>query len=386
MVAARGEKGCFIRQYFEGHVFPAIDKIVATTGDFQRGAEIDLRVTTPIFYDLWFHVFGIPQANGPFIANAKERRKLGKLDALAKEARNLRFAMPEVFTAGGRTFFGKRRHQRMRKRFDTILFEEMPDFISQQFLGGGKFEDLNEGVLPAMAASIAKASGKGDTSAAKKAVSMFFRTVILVVGAQLLTNFVCWILKYFSTLPKDMKLRIVKELRKNPSPIVTRSDVSNKDAPFFKALFHETLRLRNGDTSDDYSPARTIKVKVDGHTYTIPKGSVVLYHVFEPSLQNYERPLEFDLGRWIDKEQRFCALKNFRPFGVGKRDCAGKEWAKELALCVAGTLLKRYDFEMSAEQRRKCPQLNETFEAMISEHRLERKPGMAGIKIQCRKG
>lgn len=90
--------------------------------------------------------------------------------------------------------------------------------------------------------------------------------------------------------------------------------------------------------------AATADMKLGG--YTIPKGSMVLYHIFsahhDPKYWN--NPEEFRPERWLSPEGKLLKKEAFLPFSVGPRSCIGEPLAKmELILFIA-TLLQNFTF------------------------------------------
>lgn len=83
--------------------------------------------------------------------------------------------------------------------------------------------------------------------------------------------------------------------------------------------------------------------------YSMPKGTVVM-----PSLgctthdtSVWDKPNEFRPERFLDESGKLCLSKDVSlPFGAGKRQCAGKIFARNMLFLFTTTFLQTFSIRM----------------------------------------
>jgi len=95
------------------------------------------------------------------------------------------------------------------------------------------------------------------------------------------------------------------------------------------------------------------------HKYNIPANTVVFinnWYTMEHSKEEgwIEPPAEFHLDNWltVDESSKKPVFKMKDPwvrFGIGRRDCVGRELAMKQVMTCIGNILLRYELELSSE-------------------------------------
>eukprot|EP01084_Bolivina_argentea_P038006 70268_1 len=97
-------------------------------------------------------------------------------------------------------------------------------------------------------------------------------------------------------------------------------------------------------------------VKIAG--YNIPKGAYLIGNHFaiNHSKKYWEKPNEFYIDHFLDKNGKFKMNKNICTFGIGMRNCMGQSLAVKNLYLLFGYLILRYKFE--AENKSYIDSLN----------------------------
>ena len=136
--------------------------------------------------------------------------------------------------------------------------------------------------------------------------------------------------------------------------------------PLFRAAIHETMRISSvtyvGGEHCSYSDCWV--TLDDGTRYKIPKNvtlspNVDFIHIYGGENENWKRTegdkmfLENFLVEDDDGGVRFVVNESFIPFGVGRRDCVGRQLAMKEMEYTLGYLLMNYKISLSDEYMNK---------------------------------
>ncbi|CAK9162300.1 unnamed protein product [Ilex paraguariensis] len=133
----------------------------------------------------------------------------------------------------------------------------------------------------------------------------------------------------------------ILEKRENADSILTWNEY--KSMTFTIQVINEVLRLGN------IAPGlfrRALK-DIPTNGYTIPKGWVIMIATAAQHLNSntYEDALTFNPWRWKDLQSNVIA-KNFMPFGVGMKQCAGAEYSRVFLATFLHVLVTKYKWAM----------------------------------------
>ncbi|KAK4733559.1 hypothetical protein R3W88_007820 [Solanum pinnatisectum] len=182
---------------------------------------------------------------------------------------------------------------------------------------------------------------------------------LFVAGTETTSNTVEWAMSEVMKTPEVMK-KAQTELEKviGKGKLIEEKDVPL--LPYLQCIVKETMRL--------HPPGplflRTTKQDVELCGYFIPKGSLVLIHVWlmarDPTI--WEDPLVFKPERFWGSEfevrgQDFELI----PFGGGRRICPGLPLAMRTVPVILGSLLNSFDWKVEGEIAPKDLDMEEKF-------------------------
>nr|QNS30008.1 cytochrome P450 [Nothapodytes nimmoniana] len=136
----------------------------------------------------------------------------------------------------------------------------------------------------------------------------------------------------------------IREKRENKDCPLTWNEF--KSMTFTLQVINEVLRLGN------IAPGlfrRALKdIPVNG--YTIPAGWVIMIATAALHLNStpFEDPLAFNPWRWKELQSNVVS-KNFMPFGVGMKQCAGAEYSRVFLAAFLHVLVTKYRWTMNKE-------------------------------------
>ena len=171
---------------------------------------------------------------------------------------------------------------------------------------------------------------------------------LLLAGEDTTANTLAWAIKFFTDFP-DLFVRIRVEV---DSVLGTAQLPANHhDAirlPLVEAFANETMRLK------PVAPFLVFEAKalVEVAGVSIPPGTavIVLSRRMATSPENFSRPTEFLLDRWVEKgqsEDRLHNQKAFLPFGGGPRFCPGRNLALLEIKIVLAMLCRNFEVELA---------------------------------------
>lgn len=116
--------------------------------------------------------------------------------------------------------------------------------------------------------------------------------------------------------------------------------------PYTEACLREIMRY---ETLVPSGLPHQASVDTEFMGYSIPKGTVIM-----PSLQAtmhdtsvWDKPHEFRPERFLDESGKFCVSRDSTlPFGAGKRQCAGKTFARNMLFLFSTMFLQMFSVRM----------------------------------------
>jgi len=175
-------------------------------------------------------------------------------------------------------------------------------------------------------------------------------------------------LVFAAKYPEKVQHRVYLELKslfpdKNESFELSKYDL--REMPLFQALIYESLRLSHSTQFGVFHSTfeKDVIECEDGsgkkRQYIIPENSVVFinnWYCLEYSHEEgwMDPPTEFYLENWLktdanSKKPIFKMKDPWVRFGIGRRDCVGRELAMRQLMTSVGNVLLRYELSLSSE-------------------------------------
>lgn len=160
--------------------------------------------------------------------------------------------------------------------------------------------------------------------------------------ASALTSFCLRLAQYPEVFEKAFQEQ--KEI--NTSQSLSFDQMSNFN--YLKQVFKEVLRL---DSPVAGGFRKTIK-DCSFENYSFPKGCRVIYEISEThqDSRSFKEPKLFNPERFKSENGSFANLRDYIPFGGGKRRCLGENLANLEMLVFASKLIKNYEWELKPNQ------------------------------------
>ena len=225
-----------------------------------------------------------------------------------------------------------RRHEDMRARADGVLLEYITRRRHQE-----PGHDLLQTLLDAR-----YTDGQGMSDELVLSESM----QLLVAGHETSSNALSWLLYLLSSRPDCLR-----RLRQEFDSVLDGSPLSYADVPkfdFATQVIQEALRL--------YPPFwmvdRMAVADDRAGDLAIPRGSTVIVFVYgaHHAPRSWQDPESFNPERFTKANEKLHTPFTYLPFGGGPRGCIGGNYAMLQILMILSTLLRRYDFQLSAGQ------------------------------------
>jgi cytochrome P450 len=221
-----------------------------------------------------------------------------------------------------------RKHEDMRTRADGVLLE---------YIGRRRHESPGHDLLQTlMDARYSDGEGMSDELVLSESMQL------LVAGHETSSNGLSWLLYLLSTHP-DCLARVRNEFDSvlGDAPL-THADVLKFE--FTTQVIYEGLRLYPPFWMIDRMAVADDRVG----NLAIPRGSMVIVYVYgaHHAPRYWERPEDFNPGRFTKEEMKQRTPFTFLPFGGGPRVCIGQHYAMLQVLMILSELVRRYDFEL----------------------------------------
>jgi cytochrome P450 len=227
-----------------------------------------------------------------------------------------------------------KKHEQMRDRGDGIVLH----YIKERRKNPGHYDDLLQILMDAVYADTGK--GMSDESILHEIMQL------LVAGHETSSNALCWTLYLLSRHPEYLE-----RIRSEYSRVTGDSTLLFSDIPkmeFTTQIIEEALRL--------YPPFWMVdRVAVEDDrimNLCIPKGMMVVVFIYgaHHSQSLWENPESFLPERFSKENKKNHTPYAYLPFGGGPRGCIGGNYAMLQMLMILGVVLRRYDFELAADQ------------------------------------
>lgn len=94
---------------------------------------------------------------------------------------------------------------------------------------------------------------------------------------------------------------------------------------------------------------------MDGKRYCIPKGYTIKarYEYMNKfglnedwNFKSKEDGMKMDLSNWLNDDNKFVMNKSFTSFGIGRRDCAGRQLAEKQIQIIMGYIIMNYKLSL----------------------------------------
>ncbi|KAM8939427.1 cytochrome P450 2U1 [Pelodytes ibericus] len=176
---------------------------------------------------------------------------------------------------------------------------------------------------------------------------------LFIAGTDTTTNTLLWSLLYMC-VHTDVQEKVQAEIdsvigRHRPPSLTDKSQM-----PFTEATIMEVQRMT---VVVPLSVPHMTSESTVFQGYTIPKGSVVMPNLWgvhrDPMM--WEKPNDFNPGRFIDEHGQILKKEAFIPFGIGRRVCMGEQLAKMELFLMFVNLLQSFSFKFG----------HDTFEPML---------------------
>ena len=168
----------------------------------------------------------------------------------------------------------------------------------------------------------------------------------LTAGSETTPSAMAWTAYLLARHPED-QLRVVAELDEVVGDRPIQPDDIGK-LTFLRAVAKESLRL--------YPPVWALgresiePVSLMGHEF--PTGTQFFYSIYavqrDPKV--YDDPHAFRPQRWLGESGKKYARTAFLPFGAGKRNCIGEDFAWTEIQTTIGTIVRDWHLELATDQ------------------------------------
>jgi cytochrome P450 len=225
-----------------------------------------------------------------------------------------------------------RRHEEMRTRADNVLLEYIRERRHQE-----PGHDLLQTLMDAR-----YSDGEGMSDALVLSESM----QLLVAGHETSSNALSWLLYLLSTHP-DCLDRVRQEF----DSVLSDAPLTHADVPkltFTTQVIMEALRLYPPFWMIDRMAVADDRVG----DLDIPRGStvIVFVHGAHHAARYWPNPESFEPERFAKENEKLRTPFTHIPFGGGPRGCIGGNYAMLQILMILGTLLRRYDLQLTPGQ------------------------------------
>jgi cytochrome P450 len=167
--------------------------------------------------------------------------------------------------------------------------------------------------------------------------------LLLIAGHETTSNSLCWTIHQLAQRPA-----MVAEVRREQAERFPDGfdPTRARELPYLGAVIQESMRL----APIAVGVARRLKrdLELDGHA--LKAGTILIpsNYLAQRDPRRWERPLEFDPTRFLDKKVDMAA--HF-PFGLGIWRCLGAAFADYEMRVVLSLLINRYDVELAKDER-----------------------------------
>ncbi|KAM3619155.1 uncharacterized protein V6R79_003840 [Siganus canaliculatus] len=167
---------------------------------------------------------------------------------------------------------------------------------------------------------------------------------LFVAGSETTTTTLRWAFLYMAKYP-EIQEKVQAEIDSVIGQSRQPSIEDRVHLPFTDAVIHEVQRMGN---IVPLSLPHVTKRDIQLGGYTIPKGVTVIPNLTSVLFDKneWETPLTFNPGHFLDEEGKFRRRAAFIPFSAGKRLCLGENLARMELFFFFTSLMQRFTFSM----------------------------------------
>ncbi|XP_060623324.2 cytochrome P450 2J6-like [Anolis sagrei] len=164
-------------------------------------------------------------------------------------------------------------------------------------------------------------------------------------GTETSSTTLYWTLLYMVLYP-DIQAKVQKEIDAVIAPGQTICYEDRKSLPYTNAVIHESQRFSNIIAIG--LPRLCVKDTMI-RQFSIKRGTVIFPNIasvlHDP--KEWETPLQFNPGHFLDKDGNFICREAFIPFSLGHRVCLGENLAKTEMFLFFSNLLQAFTFHLA---------------------------------------
>ncbi|XP_042314493.1 cytochrome P450 2J2-like [Sceloporus undulatus] len=170
-------------------------------------------------------------------------------------------------------------------------------------------------------------------------------------GTETSSTTLYWTLLYMVLYP-EVQAKVQKEIDAVVSPGQMICYEDRKNLPYTNAVIHECQRFSNIIAIG--LPRLCVKDTMI-RQFSIKRGTVIFPNIASAlhDPKEWETPLQFNPGHFLDKDGNFTCPEAFIPFSLGQRVCWGEKWQRQKMFLFFSNLLQAFTFHLAEGQRRK---------------------------------
>ncbi|XP_046905439.1 cytochrome P450 2J2-like [Hypomesus transpacificus] len=231
-------------------------------------------------------------------------------------------------------------HQRVLK-----IWSEVKDFLRSEVKEHRKDWDPSEprDYIDSYLTEIEKS--KGDVAARFDEENLIMCSLdLFVAGSETTSTTLRWSFLFMTKYP-EIQEKVQAELdqvigRSRPPSMADRANL-----PYTEAVLHEVQRM--GNIVPLSLPHITNK-DIQLGDYLVPKGTTIIPNLTSVMFDKneWETPLTFNPGHFLDKDGKFAKRTAFIPFSAGKRACLGENLAKMELFLFFTSFMQKFAISM----------------------------------------
>ncbi|KAH0624275.1 hypothetical protein JD844_007963 [Phrynosoma platyrhinos] len=164
-------------------------------------------------------------------------------------------------------------------------------------------------------------------------------------GTETSSTTLYWTLLYMVLYP-DVQAKVQKEIDAVVAPDQMICYEDRKNLPYTNAVIHECQRFSNIIAVG--LPRLCVKDTMI-RQFSIKRGTVIFPNIASAlhDPKEWETPLQFNPGHFLDKDGNFTCPEAFIPFSLGQRVCLGENLAKTEMFLFFSNLLQAFTFHLA---------------------------------------